>query len=134
MLEDFKKNEYKELIEAWEIKQDLHKFFNLKNHEEARLLLFKIVHRALSSTSEALHKFADKIINRFEDIAAANSTDISNTRVEATNTGIKLSIKRQYGSSLATLKKAIILKSALKSIPDFYFGTKIFNPMLSRKQ
>lgn len=85
------------LFKVWELKEDLRAIFQLSDLDLAVKWLNDWLHRASRCGIEAIVAVQKKIRRRYDDILAAIELGISNGRVEAINSKIKLSIRMAYG-------------------------------------
>ena len=85
------------LFRAWELKEGLRAVFRAKGPGEARVLLDDWLKRACRSRISQVVEVNRKVRRRRADIIAAVELGISNARVEAINSKIKVTVKMGYG-------------------------------------
>lgn len=85
------------LFRAWELKEDLRAVFKAADATEARVLLDDWLHCASRSRIPEIVAVNKKVRRRKDDIIAAVELGISNARVEAINSKIKVTVKMAYG-------------------------------------
>jgi len=85
------------LIRAWELKEDLRAVFKAEDADEARALLDNWLRRACRSRIPQVVEVNKKVRSRRDDIVRAVELGISNARVEAINSKIKVTLKMGYG-------------------------------------
>lgn len=85
------------LFRAWELKEDLRAVFKARDGAEAKALLDEWLSRACRCRIAQIVKVNKKVRRRQDDIVRAVELNISNARVEAINSKIKVTVKMGYG-------------------------------------
>ena len=85
------------LFRAWELKEDLRAVFQAGSAEEAERLLDDWIRRASRCRIAPVVEVEKKVRARRKDIVAAVGLGVTNGRVEAINSKIKVTVKMAYG-------------------------------------
>lgn len=120
------------LFRAWELKEDLRAVFQAKDAAEAALLLDDWLSRASRSRIAQVVAVNKKVRKRRDDIIAAVDLDISNARVEAINSKIKVTVKMGYGFRNTDNLIALLMLRCSDVKPQLP-GRKILSTTVMRK-